>query len=347
LGLAPEDYDTIRHILDTTLNPEAKFYDSKQGKKVPALDFVDMICWPHFLDLLPSRKRDTLIVDEAQDLNGAQQSLAMKLAHRVIVVGDPFQSCQGFAGSLPDGMRLLEDKLRSTDRDVVNCELSISFRCPQAVAELAREHVPHFRSHPDNPQGIVEDIKRHELASWLEPGDMVVCRTNAPLIGLCYELMSRRKRASILGHEVGTNLLRTIEKVCNKFRLTDRDTSDRFKTSVEQWANAELKEAKEDFDSAKASFVTDVRDCLVGMAERCDTVDQVKTSAMVMFSDQASPISLGTIHKQKGREADNVFILRPDLMPHPMAREKWELEQERNLRYVAVTRTKERLYFTR
>lgn len=53
---------------------------------------------------------------------------------------------------------------------------------------------------------------------------------------------------------------------------------------------------------------------------------------------------LSTIHKAKGLEAERVFILKPDLMPHPKAKRGWEIDQENNLRYVAITRSKRELY---
>jgi superfamily I DNA/RNA helicase len=54
---------------------------------------------------------------------------------------------------------------------------------------------------------------------------------------------------------------------------------------------------------------------------------------------------LSTIHRAKGDEAERVYILRPDLLPHPRARTPQQQEQEQNLRYVAFTRAKEALSF--
>jgi superfamily I DNA/RNA helicase len=53
---------------------------------------------------------------------------------------------------------------------------------------------------------------------------------------------------------------------------------------------------------------------------------------------------LATVHKSKGREWPRVFILgRSKFMPSKWAVKKWEMEQEDNLQYVAVTRAKETL----
>ena len=54
---------------------------------------------------------------------------------------------------------------------------------------------------------------------------------------------------------------------------------------------------------------------------------------------------MSTIHKAKGLEADNVFILNKNLLPSKYVKQDWELEQEKNLEYVAITRTKKTLGF--
>ena len=52
-----------------------------------------------------------------------------------------------------------------------------------------------------------------------------------------------------------------------------------------------------------------------------------------------------TIHKAKGLEADHVYFLRPDLVPAWWIKEPAALQQEYNLRYVAITRAKQSLTY--
>jgi hypothetical protein len=47
----------------------------------------------------------------------------------------------------------------------------------------------------------------------------------------------------------------------------------------------------------------------------------------------------------KGLENERIFILRPELMPHPMAKRPYEQIAESNLKYVALTRSRSDLYF--
>jgi len=56
-------------------------------------------------------------------------------------------------------------------------------------------------------------------------------------------------------------------------------------------------------------------------------------------------VTLTTIHGSKGLEATRVFHLKPDLVPHPKAEKDWEKEQEGNLKFVALTRAKQDLFF--
>ena len=56
-----------------------------------------------------------------------------------------------------------------------------------------------------------------------------------------------------------------------------------------------------------------------------------------------SSIELSSIHQAKGTEANNVIIWGWNMMPSVHAESEWELIQERNLRYVAVTRAKKKL----
>ena len=53
-------------------------------------------------------------------------------------------------------------------------------------------------------------------------------------------------------------------------------------------------------------------------------------------------MTCGTVHKMKGLEADKVWVIKPEVIPHPRAK-GWQLEQEWNILYVAVTRARREL----
>ena len=73
--------------------------------------------------------------------------------------------------------------------------------------------------------------------------------------------------------------------------------------------------------------------------ELCDKIK-------MMFSDsfdETKAIALSTIHKAKGLEADNVFIVPTTVDESNMF--DWEKQQEANIKYVAYTRAKKTLNF--
>jgi DNA helicase-2/ATP-dependent DNA helicase PcrA len=66
------------------------------------------------------------------------------------------------------------------------------------------------------------------------------------------------------------------------------------------------------------------------------------------YSEDSDAVTLMTIHSAKGLEFKVVFIvgLEEGILPHANSiYEKEDVEEERRLMYVAITRAKERLYF--
>ena len=80
----------------------------------------------------------------------------------------------------------------------------------------------------------------------------------------------------------------------------------------------------------------------------CGEVDSVKDLKKLIgdiFSDDISGLMLSTIHKSKGLEIERIFFLCPELIPSKYAVMDWQLEQERNLKYVGITRAKDELIY--
>ena len=67
-----------------------------------------------------------------------------------------------------------------------------------------------------------------------------------------------------------------------------------------------------------------------------------------MFTDEKinNAVMLSTAHKSKGLEANRVLILLPNKLPLKWPHQlEWQLRQEMNLKYVALTRAKKELVF--
>ena len=93
----------------------------------------------------------------------------------------------------------------------------------------------------------------------------------------------------------------------------------------------------------QANTLSDKFECIKIFTSKADTVGGIITEIERLFnSGSKGDIQLSTVHKAKGLEADNVFILATERMPHPKAT---NIQEERNICYVAITRAKQNLYY--
>jgi DNA helicase-2/ATP-dependent DNA helicase PcrA len=312
----------------------------RDREETGTIDYDDMVYLPCVLSLKPSQY-DWVCVDEAQDLNAAQRSLALSACApggRILAVGDRAQSIYGFAGadttSIPTIIEMLHAK---------TLPLSICYRCPSSHVDLAREIVPQIESRPGAPKGVISDMGADEAIRNLRAGDLFVCRVNAPLAEVCLGLIRAGKKATLRGRDIGTNLINLVKKV-------NRGVSGHIETFLDRAATYLKKETLKlqiEGKDAQAAALTDRIETTYALADGIDSVQGLVSRIESIFSDDVDGIVCSSVHRAKGLEADRVAIYQPNLMPHPRAKEGWEMQQEWNLKYVAVTRAKQELWMVR
>lgn len=291
------------------------------------VDFDDMIWFP-FIYRLNVGKFDTVFVDEAQDLNAAQIAMAMsavKPTGRIIAVGDPAQSIYQFRGADSEAIPNFINKLKAK-----TLPLSVTYRCPKKVVELAQEIVPDIEASPNASDGIVVDLPIEDLLKTVKAGDFVLSRTNAPLIRYCMALLKAGIPANIQGRDIGANLLYFIKKSKAK-------TINDFIKYVNEWREIEIKRLMT--EKRNTATCIDKAECLLNLCEGTLTIKDLKETIEKLFNDvdDSSKIIFSTTHKAKGLERDRVFVL-----VHTY--QKVLGGEEANLWYVAVTRAKKELY---
>jgi superfamily I DNA/RNA helicase len=303
------------------------------------IDFDDMVWLPIVLDL-PIAKVDLLLLDERQDTNAMQQELAFRMAHRLVCVGDNKQAIYGFAGADHKAYESLITRLGATDRGVIELPLTVTRRCGQKIVEEAQQFVPTFEAHETNSDGEVTSIKEEDFEKNVGDKDMVLCRCNAPLVSGCFRLLKEGRKARIQGRDIGKNLINQIEK----FKTTDLTD---LKIKLAAWySKEEEKLQSKKFPSESALIaLQDKYECIVVFADNVETVDGLIAKINTVFSDSGVGVLFSSVHKAKGLEADTVFILKPELMPHKMAKTAWQLEQEYNIKYIAITRAINKLVY--
>lgn len=199
-------------------------------------------------------------------------------------------------------------------------------------------------SHPNAPQGEVKQLETYDV-SLFTPPCAVLCRNVAPLVAFAYSLLHRDVPCRILGRDIGAQLKTIVEKM----RATNlEDLSARLSI----WHDREVTRAIAEDRSPER--ISDQFQCLVffinGLDKDSRTVSSLLAKIDLMFTDDttsvASRVTLSTVHKAKGLEFPTVFILdRHKYMPSKFAKQPWQRTQEKNLLYVAITRSMDKLYY--
>ena len=271
--------------------------------------------------------------------------MARKPGGRCLFVGDKNQSIYGFAGADAFAVQNILDQTNATV-----LPLSISYRCAKAIVRHAQELVPEIESAPDAPEGVVEWIKENTFLTEVKPGDLVLSRLTAPLVSLAIKLIAKHKPATVKGKDIAKSLLN-----CAKDALNGRYTFAELDDALDNYLNEQisallLKGNSEKAILALADRVEGVRVCAEGFKVNSIELFEAKLEGIFSNENENLPgvITLSTIHRMKGGEAEDVYLLDEKLPLVWKGQLPWEREQENNLDYVARTRAKLRLrYFTR
>ena len=322
----------------------------KWGKEeLSEIDYTDMVWLPNVLYMKPiGLQYDFIFGDEAQDFSVAQRELLLKcqkMGTRYVFCGDKNQCIYSFASASPDTF----DKLKTLPNTTV-LPLSISYRCAKNIVKFAQNIVPSIEPNNDEREGeILYDVPLEAV----EDGDMVICRNNAPLMEAYNEFIREGKKCYIRGKDIGLNLKKLVESAKQEklnadlsndgvfVRLYDKLFSDRDKLIKKTGLDRQTV-MNSQFISNKLDMIHALEVLSEGIETSTELIEKIKS----VFSDKKiSGIALSTIHKAKGLEANNVYIACKSLMPSRSATKKWEVEQEKNLMYVAFTRAKNKLGF--
>lgn len=337
--------------LDTELKVRAVLQESYQ-KVNGVIDYNDQI-WLPVVNNLTLPKYDLLFIDECQDLNKAQQILALSCGKRIVICGDENQACYAFAGSDAKSYRNLVSVLKTTQQGCNEYPLTVSYRCSQAVIREAQKWVPDIQPCLTNPEGSVtyasynaySDGDDGSYRDKVTDGDMVICRCNGPLVSQYFKFLKAGRKAFIRGRkDVGGSLIRTVKKISKRAKLpSDKDSINSFKTLLNQWVGDEThrEKYKENPSQLKLNLIEDKYQCLLLFSEQSNSVPELIKKIENVFSDTTRVgICLSTIHQAKGLESKRVFFLMPKgaECPAPWARTDEEKIQERNIRYIGVTR---------
>jgi superfamily I DNA/RNA helicase len=290
-------------------------------------------------------KADLFIGDEVQDWNPIQRTMAslmLKPTGRLIAFGDKHQAIYGFRGADRDSMENL-----ITEFSCFTLPLSISFRCPKNVVIHAQHYIPGIEPYEQQLDGKVCDDKNPTVdklhSMHVNRGKVsVLCRNNAPLVKLCLMFYKQSLPCTILGRDIakGLQTLVTKQKCSSLSELNSK---------LWNYIGTQQEFLRTRNKTSQANLLEDQGECIEALLAHelpNGTIESLKERIQSLFSDkETGSVTLSTIHKAKGKEWPNVFILDPELMPSKFAKTDKEIEQETNLHYVAITRAQQTLTY--
>lgn len=346
------DFIEDRYNIDTIADEkEIAINVMEWGKNaLETIDYTDMVWLPNALFLKPlGLLYDFIIIDEVQDMNKAERELVLKcfkMGTRMMSVGDKNQMLYQFSGADQDSFNILKSMPNTT------ClPLSISYRCGKKIVDFAHKIVKNIEAADGAIDGqILKNVSLEDV----QDGDMILCRNNAPLVQIYNEFLKLGKKCFIRGKEIGSNLKLLVKSTkqdelnadCQKDGVFVRLYDDLF-TSRNKLMEKFGIDAETAINSPQIQNKLDMINALEILSEGINTSEEIIAKIDEIFPkrDKKSGISLSTIHKAKGLEAENVYIACESLMPSKSAKKDWEIKQEYNLMYVAYTRAKKTLGF--
>lgn len=318
---------------------------------ISTIDNTDMIWLPNIMNLATKWYCfDFIFIDEAQDTTLAHQELVNKTFNRgcrFIAVGDPRQQINVWCGATEKAIEKYENAPNTK-----KLGLPVSYRCPKLIVEAAKKFAPEIEASDFAIEGKINyDVSANDA----RPGDMVLCRIISKLIEQYLIYIRNNKKAYLKGSDgIKETYIELITKVnAKKIDLrcltTDGLIPKLYKLYFERlediMAQLNIDEEEALYHYEILSLYDDIEAIKV-LAEGIDSVEELIDKIRTIFNgDKDDAIILSTIHKAKGMEANNIFILCPSLMPSRLAQKEWEIKAEENLIYVAITRAKKTLNY--
>ena len=320
-------------------------------KNTGKVTFDEQLYFPVALNL-PVDQYRFVFVDEAQDLNALQQELVFRSCApdgRMVFCGDRNQAIYGFASA---DAYSFDNIQKQTNAEVL--PLNICYRCPTSHLEKAQKVVPHIEAAPNAKEGKITFAAETNAHKILTPGTLVMCRITAPLVSMYFELIANRVPVKLLGRDIAKMLEGILDKVQKMPGFSyDRCIEYLEEYEMRQIALLQQKEASE----SQVQQLQDSVECLTVCVENfteCYTMQCLRSELKKLFVDEKEDendsfdsskiVTLCTVHRAKGLEAERTAILHPEKMPLVWNGQKpWEFEQEMNILYVALTRSKDEL----
>lgn len=343
------------YIVSEAIEESIDFFE-----KTGEYDFLEQIYLPVKLQLYPPAwlkwYTDFIGVDESQDISTLQQRFIKKLQYmnpykqtRYLFVGDEHQAIYKFNGADCNSINHIRDQFNTQE-----LHLNICYRCSKKALILARKHAPLIEDAPNAKEGTINVIHNIDVPQYADNGDLVMARKNKDLVTIYLLLVKEKKKVYF---KKGDFLFRIVKEIDERKRVKTIQDIENFivKAKAKEINNKVQKDSKEakNVIDMEEEDIYDIMFSLLNFFKNnykelgfsgnaFGFTNFVRDIAKSEPSDDC--VILGSIHAMKGLEAKNVFIINYFEMPYEFGMGGEYSIQEKNLKYIAETRTKENLY---
>ena len=301
--------------------------------------------------------KTVLVIDEAQDMNEDEFNLIIALMEqneemRVIAVGDDDQNIYEFRGA---SSKYLEQFIQVNK--ATTYELIENYRSKRNLVDFSNQFVKRIdhrlkktpiRSRQQDSGKIkivhygsgnlVSPVVQDILDTELTGTTCVLVTKNKEALQITGLLLKNQLNAKLIQSNDGFNLYDLAEV---RFFLSCLDLGDGvFVISDEVWYSAKRKLKEKYFKSTKfavcRNIINDFEAANPIRKYKSDFEDFIRESRLEdFFGENGEAIFVSTIHKAKGKEFDNVFLMLENFNP--------STDDSKRVLYVALTRAKQNL----
>jgi len=265
----------------------------------------------------PKIPTDFILLDEAQDSNGAVLGLLARQDCQVVYVGDRYQQIYEWRGAINAMQKV---------RTPLSAYLTKSFRFGPVIADAASRIIAVL----GEKQRIVGNNDVQSRLGCAVP-DAVLCRTNAAAFGWIIQEINAGKAVHLLG---GSQDLQRMLRGVAQLQRSQRSSEPEFFgfanwSEVIEFSNREEGQGIRTFVRLVDSYGVDY------LKSFLDRLEEDEDEAALIVS---------TVHKAKGREWDRV-VMSDDFSPFAKLSDGKDAvdEEEVRLCYVALTRAREEI----
>lgn len=350
-----------------------KILDTKSRQQFETqgvIDFTDML-WITFNKLkydnweVPYWALYTNIYcDEVQDFSNIQLNFLKFIKRakgRYVFIGDFHQAIYNFAGANAQAF----NQIPKMFAPVETFDLPICYRCAKShLSRVNREYGIPILPRDDAPMGFVKTIDKNKISEYAKAGDMVISRKNkwiaevvldlarngTPIFIEDKEMVGAIKRQILSSKctSVGT-LEKFLQKVISNYnkKLFEIVSKNIREGGHEEEHLEAVTETNSKIDNT--SFLLEILEGYLEHHASSDSVSKFSNFIDKLLNTTPSPncVRLCSIHKAKGLEATNVFVLNEAKINYDFRNSKEQNIQEKNLSYIATTRAKEGLYLVK